>query len=181
MVNQGDGCWEMKTASLATYIPLASSTWSNRIRFLHVFLFSQKLDPRVDPIDQEFILGLDARETNPITSDCNSLSSSMLLACNILLPTCKRPSHSFGSRVSSFCSLTRKGRRINTPFNNGLGVRVNPKDEPTGIPIGQSCLKRLQKDVFRRRTAEFESDYNKSHPILLSTAYSSWYHQFQPT
>lgn len=56
---------------------------------------SGALGPRVDPIDQEYILGLDARETNPITSDCNSLSSIMLLPCSVLVPTCKRPSHSF--------------------------------------------------------------------------------------
>lgn len=53
------------------------------------------LDSRVDPIDREFILGLDARETNQITSDRNSLSSTILLLCNGLVPTCRWPSHSF--------------------------------------------------------------------------------------
>lgn len=67
---------------------------------------SGTLDPRVDPIDRVFILGLDARETNPITSDCNSLSSTMLLLqCD---GSHMQAAISFVSRVSSFCCLTRR-------------------------------------------------------------------------
>lgn len=101
---------------------------------------SGALDSRVDPIDREFIPGLDAREANPITSDCNSLSSTMLLPCNVLVSH-MQAAISFVSRVSSFCCLTRKEEE-QIIFPQRLGVRMSPKAEPAGTPIGQSCLKR---------------------------------------
>lgn len=134
------------------------------------------LDMRVDPIDREFILGLDARETDIMASNSNSLNSSILLQCNGLVPTCKRPSHSF--LESSFrCPTMRKGGKKD-PFATAW-VRVSPKAERIIIPIGKSCL-RASKGIYWRPTAGFESDCNKRHSIFLSIRGSSKSHQFQP-
>lgn len=80
---------------------------------------SGALDSRVDPIDQESILGLDAREMNPMVSDHKALSSTILLWCNGLVPTCMWPSHSSLESPRFAAWLGRKENKQS--FCYGLG------------------------------------------------------------
>lgn len=100
---------------------------------------SGALDSRVDPIDQESILGLDAREMNPMVSDHKALSSTILLWCNGLVPTCKWPSHSFLESPRFAAWLGRKENKRS--FCYGLGWEWAQKQNISEFQLANTTLK----------------------------------------